>query len=79
MSKEIILSTPQKENLINRLYEDIEYFKNRFNEPWIITTDKSLDPVRNETDDKTFPYVLLINGVFEDALSEFFVKEILGE
>lgn len=79
MNKEVILSISQKENLINRLYEDIEYFKNRLDEPWIITTDKSLDPIRNETDDKVFPYVLLISGIFEDALGELFVKEILGE
>ena len=75
----IILSKRQKQHILDELFEDPDkfYFHN-LNKEWVLTTDKSLDPIRNEEDDKAFPYVLIIDGEFIDAFGEEYAKLILG-
>lgn len=44
---------------------------------WEFTDDKSFDPIRNESDDKAFPYVILLDGNFYDAISSHFYNMIM--
>lgn len=47
------------------------------NNQWIITDDKSKDEIRTKSDDKVFPYIVLKNGQFFEAITKNFYNEIL--
>ena len=72
----IVLNNRQKEYVANTLMTDHADY-NFDKEYWVITDDKSYDEIRNESDDKAFPWCLLINNKFYDALSDDFVDEIV--
>lgn len=46
---------------------------------WEITDDKIFDPIRSESDDKEFPYIVLVDGIFYEALSEYGFRCLKGE
>lgn len=74
----IVLSKRQKQHILDELFEDADkFYSHNLNKEWVLTTDKSLDPIRNEEDDKAFPYVLIIDGEFIDAFGEEYAKLIL--
>lgn len=78
--KGIILSKKQKEYILDNLFEDTDkYYFHKLNKKWVLTTDKSLDPIRNEEDDTAFPYVLIVDGEFADALGKEYAEMILGD
>lgn len=58
--------------------EDLKKAADNIDKVWKITNDKSLDPVRNEEDDKAWPWVLLIDGKFVDSLSADFGDRVFG-
>lgn len=46
---------------------------------WEVTDDKSIDPIRSESDDEFYPYVILIDGNFFDAITSDFYNELMEE
>ena len=52
--------------------------QNIYKKDWLITNNKELDPERDDSDDKVFPWYLIINGRFFDAFGDSCVKQILG-
>ena len=53
--------------------------ENLLKDKWEITDDKSYDPIRSESDDEAYPYVVLRNGEFYDAISYNFKRDIFTE
>lgn len=74
-----ILSTDQKQFILDDLFEDEDlhnFYHGKLNTDWVITSNKELDPIRNPSDDAQFPYVLLIDNEFVDALSKDYINKV---
>ena len=79
--QDIVLNDYQKQTLLNNLFEDEElhdFYTNKLNTEWIISSNKELDPIRTPEDDEQFPYVLIIDGEFVDALSANFANKYMN-
>ena len=77
----LILTPIQKEFALDELMQDEElheYYKNKLDKEWYITYDKTLDPVRDFSDDVTFPAVLVVDGEFADSLGDEFAAHVLS-
>lgn len=75
----IILNDAQKKKVLDYLYGEFDlytFYKDKLDREWYITDDKSLDPVRSDSDDAAFPMVLVIDGDFVDALTKEFADKI---
>lgn len=72
---QFVLNDKQKNFILYNLFDDPDSYD--VNSEWVISSDKTLDPVRNESDDKAFPYVLIIDGKFVDALTPEYVGSIM--
>lgn len=75
----IILNDAQKKKVLDYLFGEFDiytFYKDKLDREWYITDDKSLDPVRSDSDDAAFPMVLVIDGEFVDALTKEFADKI---
>lgn len=80
-TQNVILNNYQKQALLDNLFEDEElhdFYTNKLNTEWIISSNKELDPIRTPEDDKQFPYVLIIDNEFVDALSADFANKYMN-
>lgn len=77
----IILNDAQKKKVLDYLFGEFDvytFYKDKLDREWYITDDKSLDPVRSDSDDAAFPMVLVIDGDFVDALTKEFADKIIS-
>lgn len=86
--EEITLNQKQKQYLLDNLFEDEElhgFYNNKLNTNWIITNDESKDIIYDNRYEEfyskgkeyPFPYVLIIDNEFTDALEKDFINKIL--
>ena len=91
MEKEIFettLNTKQKRYILNNLCEDEDlyiFYKSKMKAKWVITNDENKDPIYDDRyndfyakgEEYPFPYVLIIDNEFTDALGKDFVKNLI--
>lgn len=58
-------------------YEDYKDYIEPNNRCWEVTDDKSFDTIRSESDDKFYPYVLLRDGLYFDAITEYTYNKLM--
>ena len=78
-TKEIHLTDAQKQFVLDDLFEDEDlhnFYQAKLNTDWVITSNKELDPIRNPSDDAQFPYVLIVDGEFTDALGKDYINKV---
>ncbi len=62
--------------LISKLFEDDIEPNNHY---WEVTDDKSFDPIRSESDDEFYPYVILRDELFFDAITSELYNKLMEE
>lgn len=71
----VVLNKAQKEYIID-FYDDCDF---DINKEWVITDNPDDDDlIEAQEPDYSFPYKLLIDKKFYDALSNHFFEEIMG-
>lgn len=76
---DFVLNDAQKQHLLKTLYADgasTDYLNTYLDREWKITSDKTLDAYPD--DGEIYPYTLLIDGKFVDALGQSVVDELQG-
>lgn len=85
---EIVLTQKQKQYLLDNLFEDEElhnFYNNKLNTNWTITNDETKDTIYDYRNEEfyskgkkyPYPYVLIIDNEFTDALGKNFTNKIL--